>query len=692
MKNLAITILMLSAFAATSKSNTHDPYIWLEEVEGREALNWVKARNASTLDVLTGTDSYREAFESSLEIMNSDDRIAAPTLRGDYIYNFWQDAGNPRGVWRRTGKDLYLADQPEWEVLLDIDALSEAEDVPWVYRGASGLAPDYNRYIVMLSRGGADAVEMREWDIRTHSFIDDGFFLPEAKGGVSWLNDSTLLVSTDFGEGTMTSSGYARQVRKWQRGTPISEARLLYEGAYEDVSASASVINTEEGRYAFIYRSIDFYNRHVYYLDGDTPIRLEIPTDASISGLHKKQLIVEIKSDWYVDDLILRQASLVSIDLESLLEGRFVVSLIYEPGQRNSISRVTTTKNHLLVSKLNNIVSVLYRYTFTGYEWTEQRVDAPGMGTIRMGSAERYSDDFFFYYQNFLTPSSLFFASAETLETRLIQSAPAFFDNEGFEVWQHEAISADGTRVPYFVVGRRDMPLDGSNPTLLYAYGGFEVSQLPSYSALRGTSWLDSGGVYVLANIRGGGEFGPQWHQAGLKANRQRVFDDFHAVAEDLIERGITSGRRLGIQGGSNGGLLVGVAFTQRPDLYGAVVCQVPLLDMQRYHKLLAGASWIGEYGNPDIPEEWAYIREYSPYHNLRQRQDYPKVLFTTSTRDDRVHPGHARKMAAKMMDMGYPVFYWENMEGGHAGASTNEQRAKSFALTYSYLKKMLFD
>ncbi len=692
MKYLAITLIMLTAITATSKSNDHDPYIWLEELEGREALEWVEERNAASLEVLTGTDSYREAFESSLEILNADDRIAAPFLRGDYIYNFWQDAANPRGVWRRTSKERYFAGDPDWDVLLDIDALSEADNVPWVYRGASGLAPDYDLYIVSLSRGGADAVEMREWDIRTRSFVDDGFFLPEAKGGLSWLNDSTLLVSTDFGEGTMTSSGYARQVRKWHRGTPINEATLLYEGIYEDVSASGGVINTNEGRYAFIYRAIDFYSRHVYYLDGNIPIRLDIPADASIRGLHKKQLIVELKSDWFVNDHVFPQASLVSIDFESLIEGRHDLLLIHEPGSRSSISRVATTQNHLLVSKLNNIISELYSYTFDANGWTARRVDVPEMGTIHLGSTERYSDDFFFYYQNFLTPFSLFFASAETLDMRLVRSAPAFFDSEGFEVWQHEAVSADGTRIPYFVVGCGDIPLDGSNPTLLYAYGGFEASMLPSYSALRGKSWLESGGVYVLANIRGGGEFGPQWHQAGLKENRQRVFDDFHAVAEDLIEKGITTGHRLGIQGGSNGGLLVGVAFTQRPELYGAVVCQVPLLDMQRYHKLLAGASWIGEYGNPDIPEEWAYIREYSPYHNLREDQDYPTVFFTTSTRDDRVHPGHARKMVAKMMDMGYRVYYWENMEGGHAGASTNEQRAKSFALTYSYLKMMLFD
>ncbi|TVR42512.1 MAG: S9 family peptidase, partial [Bacteroidia bacterium] len=400
MKYSAIILLMLTAFTAISNSNDHDPYIWLEEVEGKKALEWVDARNAASLAVLAGTDSYREVYESSLEIMNSDDRIAAPSLRGDYIYNFWQDAENPRGVWRRTSKERYLAGEPDWDILLDIDALSETGNVPWVYRGARGLAPDYDLYIVSLSRGGADAVEMREWDIRTRSFVDGGFYLPEAKGGISWLNDSALLVWTDFGEGTMTSSGYARQVRKWYRGTPISEAKLLYEGAYEDVSTSGSVINTDDGRYAFIYRSIDFYNRHVYYLDGDTPIRLEIPSDASISGLHKKQLIVELKSDWIVNDIVFRQASLVSIDFESLIDGHHSISLIHEPGPRSSISRVAITKNHLLVSQLNNIVSELYRYTFDGNGWRAQRVNAPGMGTIRLGSTERYSDDFFFYYQN----------------------------------------------------------------------------------------------------------------------------------------------------------------------------------------------------------------------------------------------------------------------------------------------------
>ena len=391
-------------------------------------------------------------------------------------------------------------------------------------------------------------------------------------------------------------------------------------------------------------------------------------------------------------DKTFKQGSLVSLDYGAVLDGRYDALLIAEPGERSSIASVSSTQGTLLVSKLTNVVSELYRYTFENGRWHGFQLDVPAMGSVSVGSTDDTSDHFFFYYQNFLTPSSLYYADAADDSYRLVQSTPAYFESAGLRIMQHEARSADGTMIPYFVVGRETMKLDGSNPTLLAAYGGFEVSRLPFYSAIVGNSWLEQGGVYVLANIRGGGEFGPAWHQAGLKENRQRVFDDFHAVAEDLIDRGITSGRRIGIQGGSNGGLLVGVAFTQRPELYNAVVCQVPLLDMQRYNKLLAGASWMGEYGNPDIPEEWTFISKYSPYHNLKVNQDYPVVFFTTSTRDDRVHPGHARKMVAKMKDMGYPVYYYENMEGGHAGASTNEQRAMSSALGYTYLHMKLFE
>ena len=684
-------MILFLGCAQQQKQQDKDPYIWLEEVEGEEALAWVEERNRESLEVLKNNPLYQEIFQQSLEVMDSDERIPGPSFHGRHIYNFWQDANHVRGIWRRTTRESYLSGSPRWEVVLDIDAMSEADGIPWVFKGGSPLPPDYERYMVYLSRGGADAVVIREFDARELRFLDDGFYLPEAKGGVSWLDENTLLVSSDFGEGTLTTSGYARQVRLWERGTAIEDAPVIFEGEKEDVSVSGGVMRSADRDYVFLRRGVDFFSRLIYMLEGDETILLDIPEDAQIRGILNGQLVVDLKSDWAIDGQTYPQGALISLDYDALLQGEHQSTLIVAPDERSGIASVSSTRNTLLVTKIENVNSELHVYRFDNGRWTSRPLQVPGMGTVRPGATDYLSDDFFFYYQNFLTPSSLFFANAINLEMRRVQSMPDFFDTEGLTIWQHEAESADGTMIPYFVVGPEDMSLDGENPTLLAAYGGFEVSRLPFYSAVTGRAWLERGGVYVLANIRGGGEFGPRWHQAGLKENRQRVFDDFHAVAEDLIERGITSGRRLGIQGGSNGGLLVGVAFTQRPELYNAVVCQVPLLDMQRYHLLLAGASWIGEYGNPDIPEEWAYIRQYSPYHNLREGQDYPVVFFSTSTRDDRVHPGHARKMVARMQDMGYKVYYWENMEGGHAGASTNEQRAMGTALNFVYLAQKLF-
>jgi prolyl oligopeptidase len=685
-------IMMMALTTIWSDTPEKDPYLWLEEVEGREALEWVEQQNQKSLDVLMNQKIFQDVYDKSLEILNSEDRIPGPDLQGNYIYNFWQDAEHIRGIWRRSPVDKYLSGSPSWETLLDMDKMSASDGTQWVFGGASGLTPDYNRFLVFLSRGGADAVVIREFDVGTKTFIEDGFYLPEAKGGASWLDINTLLVSSDFGEGSMTTSGYPRQVRKWSRGTSIDDAPVLYECDTRDMGVYGGVINKAGRQYVFIVRSLDFYNSYKYGFEGETIIRLDIPDDAKMLGILDEQILISLKSDWFVEGSLYRQGSLISLDYPALLDGRHICRLIEEPGERSSISSVTTTRNRLLVVKLNNVISEIYSYTFEGERWNGTRIDAPVMGSIYLGSTDINSDNFFFYYQNFLTPSSLYHANAMNLSTKLVQTLPAFFQGDRFKVWQYEVASADGTMIPYFVVGDKDLAYDGSNPTLLTAYGGFEIPRLPSYAAITGKSWLEKGGVYVLANIRGGGEFGPKWHQAGLKENRQRVFDDFHAVAEDLLRRKITSGKHLGIQGGSNGGLLVGVAFTQRPELYNAVVCQVPLLDMQRYNKLLAGASWMGEYGNPDIPEEWEYIGKYSPYHNLKKGKDYPEVFFTTSTRDDRVHPGHARKMVARMTDMGYPVYYFENMEGGHAGASTNEQRARTSALSFAYLHMKLFD
>jgi prolyl oligopeptidase len=681
-------MLIISFMLATGVNSgiiDEDPYIWLEDVHGSRAIKWVEGKNRASIDNLTGHPKYQDIYAKSLAIYNSSDRIPSPSILGDFIYNFWQSPEHVRGIWRRTVKEKYLEGNPEWDILLDLDEMSREDGINWVFKGANGLYPGYSRFMVSLSKGGADATVIREFDVNDKAFIEDGFQLPEAKGGVSWLDENTLFVASDFGEGTVTTSGYPRQLRLWKRGNPASEAPVIFEGHTSDVSISGFVINKPEGQYAIIRRAMTFYTSRYYIFTNDDLIKLDIPEDANLIDMLHGQLIIELKSDWKPGNKVFRQGSLISADHARLLEGEIKINLILEQGHRSSVSSASASRNKLIVSLLKNVSSELHSFTFNEDQWTGTRIDAPEMGTIGIGSISGFSDEYFFLYQNFLTPSSLYFVNNEG-RIKTVQSLPDFFDAEKYKVWQYEAESADGTMVPYFVVGPKDIEYNGRNPTLLYAYGGFEISMLPSYSAITGNSWLEQGGIYVLANIRGGGEFGPRWHQSGLKENRQRVFDDFHAVAEELINKKVTSGSLLGIQGGSNGGLLVGAAFTQRPDLYGAVVCQVPLLDMKRYHKMLAGASWMGEYGNPDIPEQWEYIKKYSPYHNIRENQNYPPVFFTTSTRDDRVHPGHARKMVAKMQEMGYNVHYYENMEGGHAGASTNEQRAMTSALGFTYL------
>ena len=687
---LFIFLMMMAAGISNPEANNEDPYKWLEEVEGKEALEWVETKNLRSLEILKNQDLYQDLFEKNLEIYNSADRIPSPSIIGGYIYNFWQDADHVRGIWRRCTKESYLAGNPSWEVLLDIDEMSGKDDIQWVFKGATGLYPDYKRFMVSLSRGGGDAVVVREFDADSKTFPEEGFTLPESKGGVSWLDEDRLLVASDFGEGSMTTSGYPRQVKIWERGTRIDDAKIVFEGEPADVGTFGHVIRKGGKQYNVIVRAMTFYTSLYYILDNGKPRMLDIPEDANLVTILDDQLIISLKSDWETASGKFRQGSLVSAAYEPLLQGRQEITLVTEPDDRSSITSVSSSLNSLIVNKLNNVRSELYLYSLENGKWTPSRVDTPDHGTISIGSVDGNSDEYFFWYENFLTPSSLYFSRTTENTVKKVRSLPAFFDPEKYRVWQYEARSADGTMVPYFVVGPANLENNGKNPALLYAYGGFEVSMRPFYSAIFGTSWLEKGGVFVLANIRGGGEFGPRWHQEGLKEKRQNVYDDFHAVAEDLIDRRITSGRHLGIQGGSNGGLLVGVAFTQRPDLYGAVVCQVPLLDMKRYNKLLAGASWMGEYGNPDIPEEWEFIREYSPYHNLEENRPYPEVFFTTSTRDDRVHPGHARKMVAKMSDMGYKVYYYENTEGGHAGASTNEQRAKTSALGFTYLHMKL--
>lgn len=690
MKKLIFLTIFLAFMTQINFAQNNDPHLWLEDVENEKALEWVEQWNKKSVDVLTSQPGYQAIFEKNLEILNSTDRIPAPSIYGDYIYNFWQDDKHERGIWRRTKTASYLTGNPGWETILDIDALSASDNIKWVFKGATGLYPGYNKFLVSLSKGGGDAVIVKEFDIASKSFVENGFELPEAKGGASWIDENTLMVSTDFGDG-VTTSGYPRQVKIWKRGTSLKEAELVFEGDAENMGIWGYTFPTEKKTYQLIMKRTSFYTGSYHVIENGKLISLDLPDDIDISGIFNDLVIFQLKSDWTPEKQTLKQGSVISIKYDDLIAGKKNFDLVVEPDERSSVTELSTTKNTLLVNMLNNVKSELYQYTWNG-SWKKEKMDAPALGNISLGAADENSDHFFYYFQNFLEPSTLFYADAKALKSVKVKSLTSFFPTEKYLVQQFEAISKDGTKIPYFVVGSKNMTMNGKNPTLLYAYGGFEVPMLPSYNAVTGTAWLENGGVYVLANLRGGGEFGPKWHQAGLKENRQRVYDDFYAVAEDLIAKKITSPEKLGIYGGSNGGLLVGVAFTQRPDLYNAVVCAVPLLDMNRYNKLLAGASWMAEYGNPDIPEEWEYIRKYSPYQNVKSGMKYPEVYFYTSTRDDRVHPGHARKMVARMSELGYKIYYFENTEGGHAGASTNEQRARMSALLFSYLKMKLMD
>ena len=672
-----------------------DPYEWLEEVLGDKALEWVKARNAIVQNRMEREESFEKLRSDLLEILDSNARIPFVSKRGEYYYNFWRDKTNERGLWRRTTLEEYRKAEPKWEVVLDLDALGKTENENWVWKGASLLRPDYQRALVTLSRGGADANITREFDLKTRSFVADGFELPESKGSVSWIDIDHLFVSTDFGNGSMTDSGYPRMAKLWKRGTPIEQAKLVYEGKQEDMSVGAVHDDSPGFERNFVTRNIAFYNDELFLVkDSGELVKIDAPNTASKS-VFKQYLLLELREAWTLGTKTYPAGSLLVSDFDRFLRGERAFEVLFEPSANTALSSVTTTKDHVVINVLEDVKNRLYVLTPSTTEsptaWRrEPLVGAPAFGTVNVTAVDSDdSNDYFMTSTDYLTPTTLSIGTIGKVPEEL-KRLPHFFDSVGMQISQHFATSSDGTKVPYFMVAKKDVNLDGKNPTLLYGYGGFEISLQPNYSATVGRAWLTQGGVYVVANIRGGGEYGPRWHQAALKENRLRAYEDFAAVAKDLVARGVTSKQRLGIQGGSNGGLLVGNMITLYPELFEAGVCQVPLLDMKRYNKLLAGASWMAEYGNPDYPDQWAYIRKFSPYQNVQPSVAYPKVLFTTSTRDDRVHPGHARKMMAKMESQGHAVWYYENIEGGHGGAANNKQSAFMQALAYTFLKQEL--
>jgi prolyl oligopeptidase len=666
-----------------------DPFIWLEDVTGEKPLAWVKEQNAKSTAELAKRPDFPLIQERLLKILDSTDRIPFVSKNGERYYNFWRDANHKRGLWRRTTLEEYRKADPKWETVLDLDALAEQEKENWVWGGGVFLRPTFDRCLISLSRGGADADVVREFDPVRKEFVKDGFTLPEAKSQVSWKDKDTLFVATDFGSGTLTKSGYPRIVKEWKRGTPLGEAQTVFEGKPEDISVSA-YRTTEKGfEREFVSRAITFYTSELFHRKDGRLIKVEVPEDARRVTVVRDLLVVELRTPWAVDGKTYPAGALIVADFEAFMKGERKFEMIFEPTERKSFRGFAPLRSgKAFLNELDNVKNKLYILTRKNGRWERSELPgAPKIGTVSASPIDPdASDDYWMSVNDFLTPPTISHGTLGKAPPEKVKESPAFFDAKGLTVAQYEATSKDGTKIPYFQVSREDMKLDGTNPTLLYGYGGFQISMTPGYDASVGAAWLEKGGVYVVANIRGGGEFGPKWHQAALKQNRMRAYEDFAAVADDLARRKVTSPKHLGIEGGSNGGLLMGNMLTLYPEKFGAIVCQVPLLDMQRYNKLLAGASWVAEYGNPDKPEEWDYIQKFSPYHTVRSDGKYPRILFTTSTRDDRVHPGHARKMVAKMKEMGHNVLYYENIEGGHGGAADNKQAAFMSALAYTFL------
>lgn len=682
-----------STTSVSQASTSDDPYVWLEDVTGDKAIDWVKARNAKSQAVMEADPRFNELREDLLAILDSDARIPFVSKQGEFYYNFWRDKKNERGLWRRTTLEQYKQKDPKWEVILDLDALGKAEKENWVWKGASLLRPDYKRALVTLSRGGADADVTREFDMETRQFVVDGFSRPEAKGSMNWIDRDHVFVMTDFGAGSMTESGYPRVAKKWKRGTPLESAEVIYEGKEDDMSIGAIHDDSPGFERNLVSRTLAFYNDELYLLDANNKlIKIDAPNSANKSIFHE-HLAFELRDPWTISDKTYSAGSLLMTKLDDFLKGDRNLEVVFEPSDSTALSSFGFTKDFAFINVLEDVKNRIYVLKPTKSGWQREILKgAPSFGNVNISAVDSdESNDYFMTTTDYLNPTTLAMGTIGS-EPVPLKKLPEFFDATGLAISQHFAKSKDGTSVPYFMVGPKDIKLDGNHPTLLYGYGGFEISLQPGYSPAVGRAWVSQGGVYVVANIRGGGEYGPRWHQAALKQNRLRAYEDFAAVAQDLYSRKVSRPEKLGIQGGSNGGLLVGNMVTLYPGLFQAAVCQVPLLDMQRYNKLLAGASWMAEYGNPDDPAQWSFIKTYSPYHNVQEGKKYANVLFTTSTRDDRVHPGHARKMMAKMEQQGHSVLYYENIEGGHGGAANNRQSAFMQALAYTYLRQQLFN
>jgi prolyl oligopeptidase len=683
-----------TAMSAPQKSHKHmeatDPFLWLEDVHGAKALEWVKTQNTKSTLLLQRDADYQNDYDSILKVMDATDRIPYGTIDHQFVFNFWQDADHPKGIWRRTTIADYANAQPKWDVLLDLDKLSADEKENWVWKGAD-CAPSLKHCLVSLSRGGGDAVVVREFDLGGKAFMPDGFTLAEAKSQITYLDDNTVLFGTDFGPGSMTTSGYPNVVKLWKRGQPMGNAKTIFTGQLSDVASGATVFREPSGNYAVIQRGITFFTSEYDAVlpDGGT-VKLPLPPGADMKGMQNGSLIFTLRDNWTPPGgTPIPKGSLVAFPLEAFLKNKAArFEILYTPDARSSVDEVSTGRDAVYASIYSNVTGAIHVFKpGKDGKWSDTVLALPSAGSTHIISTNDWGPEAYFSFESYLTPSTLYADKGDN-KPAAIKSLPARFDASNLETQQFFATSKDGTQVPYFVTRRKD--LAGPAPTVLYGYGGFEISLTPSYSANFGMLWLNRGGVFVVANIRGGGEFGPAWHQAAVGPNRQKAYDDFQAVAEDIERRGITTPRQLGIMGGSNGGLLVSANMVERPDLFGAVVCQVPLIDMIRYTHIGAGASWIAEYGDPAKPDARAWILKYSPYQNVSAEKTYPPVFFVTATSDDRVTPVHARKMAARVEAQGHDVLFYENTDGGHAAAANHKQAAEMWALSFVYLKQKL--
>jgi prolyl oligopeptidase len=696
----ALLVLVTGAWAAAGADNLNtnhpaaadatDPYLWLEDIHGAKSMEWVQAQNARSKSVLEADPDYQKDYDSILKVMDATDRIPYGSLEHQYVFNFWQDAPHPKGVWRRTGIAEYARPAPEWEMLLDLDKLSADEHENWTWKGAD-CSPALKRCLVSLSRGGGDADVVREFDLAAKAFVADGFQLKEAKSAITWLDEDTVLFGTDFGPGSMTTSGYPRVVKLWKRGEPLDKARTLYEGKDSDVAASGTVFHGPMARIAVIQRDVSFFTSEYYLLapDGSTH-QIPVPLGADLKGAQGKNLIFTLRDDWTPPGGVpVPKGSLIAWRLEaSGSRAGDTVAVLFTPDAHSSIDEVSAGRDAVYASIYHDVTGSIHVFREGGNgKWSDTEVKLPVGGSTHIVAANDWGPEAQFRFESYLAPTTLY-ADAGDDKAVAIKSLPARFDASGLATQQFFATSKDGTQIPYFVT--RATNLSGPAPTVLYGYGGFEISLTPSYSPNFGMLWLSRGGVFVVANIRGGGEYGPAWHQAALLQSRQKAYDDFQAVAQDIITRGITTAKQLGIMGGSNGGLLVSANMVERPELFGAVVCQVPLIDMIRYTQIGAGASWEAEYGDPAKPADRAWIMKYSPYQNVRAATHYPPVFFVTATSDDRVTPVHARKMAALMEAQGHDVLFHENTDGGHAAAADHKQAAQMWALSFVYLKQKL--